>query len=264
MKFEISPKAVIPIKIGLKKLEYYEGLLVKADNGLHNQIHNIVEYIFKDKKNISILDISAGEGALAIRLFNNGFKNICAVDINPKDFKFKNKIDFVELDLNSHTAVQDFIAANVDKYDLILGIETIEHLENPWSYMKLLKSVSKKNGIIMVTTPNINSIFSKISFILFDRFHQFSESDLEYFHINPISFFELYTICRILRLKIETVLPGGLYPIIWISKSVLFSIIYSVSNIFLYPFTRGLKYGWCCIYILKNENLRNEENDEKC
>jgi len=42
----------------------------------------------------------------------------------------------------------------------------------------MLKTVLKKDGVLIITTPNINSIYSKIQFILRDRFFQFTESDL--------------------------------------------------------------------------------------
>lgn len=251
MKNELLPKSIIPLKIGNKQLEYYKKLLIKADTGLHDQLSSLIEKEFANKKEIAILDIAAGEGALSYRLYNLGFENINAVDIESKKFKFKDIINFSELNLNDYQSVNVFEKENFKKYDLILGIETIEHLENPWQYLRLLKNLLKENGTIIISTPNVNSIYSKVTLLISDYFFQFTPDALEYWHINPISTFEMYTICDNIGLKIEQVLAGGTYPIIWIMKNLVFSCIYSISNILLYPFSKGMKYGWCCIYIIK-------------
>jgi len=248
---QLFPKPIIPLKIGNKQLEFYENLLIKSDTGLHNQLSFIVGKEFADEKDIKILDIAAGEGALSYRLYNQGYKNIDAVDIELKNFKFTDVINFSELNLNDFESVNLFKEQNFKKYDLVLGIETIEHLENPWQYLRLLKNLVKDDGLIIISTPNINSIFSKVTFLFLDYFFHFSPASLEYWHINPISTFEMYTICAKTGLKIKQVFPGGTYPIIWITKSPIFSVMFSFFNIILYPFTRGMKYGWCCIYIIK-------------
>jgi len=253
MKEILSPNPIIPIKIGNKKLEYYNNLLIKADLGLHDQICFLVKRLFENKKHIKILDIATGEGALSYRLYNEGFENIDAVDIDSKNFKYHNLIKFFELDLNNYQSVCNFEKNNYQKYDLILGIETIEHLENPWQYLRLLKGLVKKDGLIIMSTPNINSIYSKVSFLIFDYFFQFSYESLEYGHINPISSLEMQIICNNLGLKIERIFPGGTYPIIWIKRDLIFSFIYSFSNVVLSLFTKGMKYGWCNIYIIKNK-----------
>lgn len=253
MKYEILPKPIIPLKIGNKQLEYYNGLLIKADSGLHEQLCYIIKNRFKNNTEIKILDIAAGEGALSYRLYNEGFKNVHAVDVESAKFRYSEIIKFSELDLNDLHSIKIFEKQNFQKYDLILGIETIEHLENPWQYLELLKNLIKNDGLIILSSPNINSIYSKVSFLFSDYFFQFSLSALEYGHINPISTFEIQTICDKKQLKLENILPGGTYPILWINNNLLFSFFYSFFNVILFPFTKGMKYGWCCIYLINKK-----------
>lgn len=251
MNSNINPKPIDLLMIGDKKIEYYKDLLIKADNGLHAQVFSIIDQIFRDKNGIKILDIASGEGSLSYRLFNSGFKNIDAADINSDDFRFSDCIRFTKINLNEYTEVNNFVKSHSNEYDLIVGIETIEHIENPWLYVRMLKALLKDKGTLIISTPNINSIFSKIYFILKDRFFQFSESDLSYYHINPISTFEFETICQHNDLEIMKILPGGKYPIIWARRDILFSILFSLSNVLLYPIAKGQKFGWCTIYIIQ-------------
>lgn len=260
MMLDIKPRAIVLFMIGDKKIDYYNGILIKSDRGLHSQILSIINSIFKDRKEIRILDIASGEGALTYRIYQEGFQNIEAVDINSPEFKLHDFVFFTELNLNDLSAFEQFSQNNFNSFDLILGIETIEHLENPWLYIRCLKKMLSNEGIMIISTPNINSIYSKIRFFSKDRFFQFSEEDLKYFHINPISVFELQTICQQTNLTIMNILPGGLYPIIWITRNPLFSILYSLSNILFFPFSSGQIYGWCNIFIISKTKVKDNIN----
>lgn len=250
MGIDIEPDPVIPLLRGNKESDYYDGLLIKADKGLHAQLASIVEQQFKNR-DIRILDIAAGEGALSLRLYEHGYTKIESVDRVKKEFLYGDRISFYELDLNDKPALDNFVECRKQTYDLILGIETIEHLENPWQYLRALRDMLNDSGTILLSTPNISSLYAKLHFVLKDRFFQFDEPDLTYYHINPISAFELETICQTIGLKVIDKIPGGLYPLLWLNPDIRFSILYSISNILLYPFSRGMKYGWCSINIIK-------------
>ena len=62
------------------------------------------------------------------------------------------------LDLNLEC---DFL----DKYDIILAVEVIEHLENPFHFMRMMHRHLKPNGIIILTTPNVDSFFDRLWFL---------------------------------------------------------------------------------------------------
>ena len=68
---------------GRKKFEYYDGLLIRADTGLHDQIADKIQS--KIEKGASVLDMGAGQGALSARLFDLGYV-VTAVDTNDKDY----------------------------------------------------------------------------------------------------------------------------------------------------------------------------------
>ena len=260
MTINIKPNPVIPLLIGNKKLEYYDSYLVKADGGLHDQIISIVDHFYSDKQNIHILDIASGEGTLAYRLSKNKSFIVDAIDIDAKSFKFPQSISFFEMDLNDQNAMNTFLQQNSGKYDLIISLETIEHLENHWQFIRFLKKCLTRNGKIILTTPNINSVYSKITFLTKNHFFQFADSDLDYGHINPVSLSEIKTLCAYNGLNIDHSMSGGTYPIIWIKRNILFSFIYSISNLIFFFLKNDLKYGWCGIFILSKSN-DHKEND---
>lgn len=48
------------------------------------------------------------------------------------------------------------------KFDLIIMTDVIEHLDDPFTILKLLEKSLNKNGMIIITTFNFDSLFSKI------------------------------------------------------------------------------------------------------
>ncbi len=108
-----------------------------------------VHKLFKDKTTpYDILEIGCGYGYLTYALKKQGHNPI-GIDISEKSIKFaKNNFgnyfqlsDINDLDKNK-------------KFDWIIATEVIEHLENPIQFLKNCTAHLKKNGAILLTTPN--------------------------------------------------------------------------------------------------------------
>jgi cyclopropane fatty-acyl-phospholipid synthase-like methyltransferase len=233
--------------IGKKKSEYYKDILIKADKNLHKDITDSIIELNLDK-NINILDFGCGEGALSQRLKDLGFNNIVSVDINAKDFKATT--EFKQLNFNQTDIVKQFIYDNIERFDLVLGIEVIEHIENHWEYIKNLKKMVKKNGYILISTPNITSWLSRFHFLFTGRLHQFMENDLSYGHINPISLWQLKYIFKNEDIKFISLKEGGVLPKIYFNGFSIKQIIINIFSLIFTPLMKGeVKYGWCIIII---------------
>lgn len=227
------------IIIGNKKLQYYKDILIKADLRLHEQIAENVKS--KIPAGSLVLDFGAGEGALSERLADAGY-NVISADINEKDFKSK-KAKFYKLDFNDKNNLENFIAEFREKFDLIISAEIIEHIENPWEYVRTIKLLLKKGGTLLITTPNTTSWLSRMYFLFEGKFHQFSDSDLSYGHISPITKWELNNVLKYGGFTNIEFRPAGTLPFLWLvnNKKVLF---YNFVSLFFRPFMCGLKHGW--------------------
>lgn len=226
--------------IGQKKVTYYNGLLMKADLGLHEQITKKLRSMLPIGS--KILDFGAGEGALSQRLSDMGY-TVIAVDVNEKDFKAKN-VEFKKLNFNIRHEMDTFLENNLTGFDAVLGIETIEHIHDPWQYVDDLLSMVKENGLILITTPNTASWLSRFIFLFTGRFHQFGDGDLSYGHIAPITPWELKMILETKNLKNISVEEAGTLPTIYITGINKLLLINLLALIFR-PLMRGILNGWC-------------------
>ena len=50
--------------------------------------------------------------------------------------------------------------------DVAAGVETIEHLENPRAFVRMLARLARPGGWVVITTPNQHSLLSKSTFLL--------------------------------------------------------------------------------------------------
>ena len=107
----------------------------------------IKEMKWKGKR---VLDVGCGTGNFAREVAKKDAKYVLGIDYadeaikiaeknnKEKNLKFK-KLDVIKLD---------------EKFDIIVSIGTIEHMDNPIKIIKKLKSCLNKNGKIILTTPN--------------------------------------------------------------------------------------------------------------
>jgi len=242
-------KASPLISFDKKEIQYYKGIRIKTDTNLHEQLS---EYIVKNfDKNIKILDWGCGEGALSQKLKDLGYY-VFSVDMNKNDFKAET--DFFHLNFNDSNKVNEFIKEYSQKFDLILGIEVIEHVKSPWQYIENIYKLCNPETVVIVSTPNVASWWGRFWFLIKGELWGFSENGWkDPGHINPVLDFEIRNILRESKFKIIDFFNGGNQPIIWVYnwKRFLISIIFLP----LYPFMQGIKKGWVNCYVFKKDEI---------
>jgi SAM-dependent methyltransferase len=105
----------------------------------------------------AVLDLAAGSGYMSARLADLGFE-VTAYDINTDQF-VPAEITIKKADLNNPLPEPEQSATGV------LALEVLEHLENPRGFLREMGRLIKPGGCLVLSTPNIVSLPSKIRFL---------------------------------------------------------------------------------------------------
>jgi ubiquinone/menaquinone biosynthesis C-methylase UbiE len=130
----------------------------------HKNKFDVIESICGFSKNDQVLDLGTGSGNFEI-LFANSVKEIQGIDYNDEALLFLKKELKKRNVKNVHLTCADMrnlpLELSKKKYDLILSIDTIEHVSKKdgnkiiaWSKKRLTK-----NGRLIIITPNYGSFW---------------------------------------------------------------------------------------------------------
>jgi len=115
-----------------------------------------------------LIDVGCGGGGLW-REVQSRFAHYCGLDAVHYD-GFPADGEFRQIDLDSDRWPE------VPAGDVVAAVETIEHLENPWGFMRRLSALAKPGALVVVTTPNQLSVLSLITLATKRRFSAFQDS----------------------------------------------------------------------------------------
>jgi 2-polyprenyl-3-methyl-5-hydroxy-6-metoxy-1,4-benzoquinol methylase len=135
-------------------------------------VHEAVLALLKSEPPGQLLDAPAGEGAFALHARERGYAVVCG-DIAPARFR-SSDMKCLKLDLNQPWDLES------ESFDCVVSIEAVEHLENPWHLVREANRVLKTQGTLILTTPNILSIRSRLSYLLYgypNYFHYMVQQD---------------------------------------------------------------------------------------
>jgi SAM-dependent methyltransferase len=169
----------------------------------HAAIHETVTRILGEQTQRGLLlDVPAGEGALAARLIGAGFEVRCC-DLYPEIFRLRG-VEIKGGDLSGTLPYAD------ETFDFITCVEGLEHIENPQQAIREFARLLRAGGGLVVTVPNILNIEERVKWLLHGYTSHFKPISREALarvraelgaleevalHINPISYAELrYTL----------------------------------------------------------------------
>lgn len=155
---------------------------------IHDEVIRLLKNELRRHNYESCLDVGSGNCVLAYRLITEKIvpkiHTVDVVDI-PKQFKNCSEFEHIKLDLN-----KSFLTIRIkQKFKLILCVEVIEHVENQFKLMRELFGLLEDDGTLIITTPNIYSLWSKLSFLKKNTFTMFSNKNYQssqHLHINPV------------------------------------------------------------------------------
>ncbi|MFW7381190.1 MAG: class I SAM-dependent methyltransferase [Oligoflexus sp.] len=182
--------------------------------------HSTVAQLIAVEKPQKVLDIPCGEGAFSQRLMASGYETYSADCLNLL------KVDnprFIQADMNQQLPFEE------SSLDAIACIDGIEHIERPFDFVRECQRVLRKDGAMVISTPNISSLRSRWRWFL-TGFHNKCKSPLDetnrnpLHHINMLSYPELRYMLHTNGFRIERITANRIKPI-----SYLYGIILPIS-----------------------------------
>lgn len=140
--------------------------------GLHQEVLRLIP----KKRSFTHLDIGCGKGGFIQRLKTAQSSHM---GIDGKKPDHYTDFTFIQADLNRELPLHD------QTFDLITAIEVVEHIENQAKLAREIKAHLKKKGMAIVTSPNIENIFSRLLFLFTGKPINYLEKNLPD-HISPL------------------------------------------------------------------------------
>ncbi len=134
----------------------YRDFTKERDFKINNWYGGIIDYLNTDKKNLSVLDIGCGLGYLLSALNENYDK----YGIESSEFA-TNYVKKNFTDINIKNGDYKSIGVFNKKFDVISLYHVIEHLKNPPEAIELIYKFLKNDGILIIGTPNTDSLVAK-------------------------------------------------------------------------------------------------------
>jgi 2-polyprenyl-3-methyl-5-hydroxy-6-metoxy-1,4-benzoquinol methylase len=117
----------------------------------------------------TLVDVGCGSGGLW-RVVGHRFARYAGLDAVRYE-GFPSGAEFQQVDLDAESwPFRDGSA------DVVTAVETIEHLENPWRFMRRLASLARPSAWVVVTTPNQLSALSLLTIVTRRRFSAFQDA----------------------------------------------------------------------------------------
>ena len=151
-------------------------LIERANSGLHESL--LLRLPGKLLHEARILDVGCGTGAWLRRLYAAGFVNLYGLDVDVDQVRFDGA-EFLRADLNAAKWPL------TGRFDLISAIEVIEHLDNLGLFLDNVRRHLADGGYCLITTPNVESLASRLRFIIRGSLKQFDEIG-DPTHVTPI------------------------------------------------------------------------------
>ncbi|MBN2213564.1 MAG: class I SAM-dependent methyltransferase [Bacteroidales bacterium] len=122
------------------------------ENTSKNTHDKIAELLTEDRGTVKVLDIPCGAGAFSHGLLKQG-KEVTSADIeNLLMFEHKR---FYIADMNKPLPFAD------SEFDAVVCIDGIEHIENPFAFIRECNRILKTDGKLIISTPNISAMRSR-------------------------------------------------------------------------------------------------------
>jgi 2-polyprenyl-3-methyl-5-hydroxy-6-metoxy-1,4-benzoquinol methylase len=147
----------------------YEDLRIQADVDTHRFVVRYAQQHFPG--GTDVLDVGAGQGALAKELLDCGYNVSCTA----WNDKCRAPVPVYRVDLDRPFSIEQ---VGGRPYSLICCIEIIEHLENPASFLRHCATLLTPEGRLLLSTPNVESAAARLQWLIRGRPLIFSSDEI--------------------------------------------------------------------------------------
>jgi SAM-dependent methyltransferase len=130
--------------------------------------------------NLTWLDVGCGSGSL-LRMIRDRHEPARLTGVDVIDWLDNDLKGEVELVLGEAERV---LSADGEKVDRIIMVETLEHLEAPWSALRAAARRLAPGGRMVVTTPNLASLRHRMELLARGQLTSFRPDNLP--HLTPV------------------------------------------------------------------------------
>ena len=148
---------------------YFSSQVGKADPSAFKALFDEQKWFFENEiiphfsndKTIKILDIGCGNGSLLAAAKKHGYLNVTGIDISPEQVEIANKLGVIEVRQGN---LNDLISAETEKFDLITGMDIIEHFSKDelTELVLNLKKLINPGGMLIFRTPNMDAPLTSV------------------------------------------------------------------------------------------------------
>lgn len=166
------------------------------------KVHEIVFNILKDNYEKGLLlDVAGGNGGFASKLKQSGYKAVYC-DLYPP---LKADAPCVQADMNHHMPFKS------RQFQTVTCMESLQYFENHKLLFRELNRITKTDGRLIITMPNILNMSSRLFFLKTGYFKHFKPFRKNKDHrewgnavYSPLSFVEIFQLLDCNGFKIET------------------------------------------------------------
>lgn len=145
---------------------------------------DLIDFMLEAKPGFGakVLDVGCGTGQFAKLMKSSGFSDIHGVDWTDPAAVIPDVLSsYKRIDLNDQV-LEDEVDS---KFDIIVCLDTLEHLERPAKVIRSMRRMLKDSGSIYVTVPNCANIFQRLSWLATgNSFRYRTEKPAEFGHIS--------------------------------------------------------------------------------
>jgi 2-polyprenyl-3-methyl-5-hydroxy-6-metoxy-1,4-benzoquinol methylase len=140
-----------------------------------------------------VLDVGCYDGTISKAIEKNG-NQVIGIDISPAAVKLAKKKGIEAYIVNLE---KEKIPKTLGKFDVVVAGEIIEHIFDTDSFIKKLSSALRPSGFLILTTPNLAGLGSRLSLLL-GKMPWMIESDIQPGKSGHIRYFTFEELAKLL------------------------------------------------------------------